>query len=80
MSYLIQVTLKVWGELVNIFEEQFIDDPPIVVAKKAVLKQFKGKKYFSLIKDSVLLVNPSTAEAHKLKQWYKDLVMMEDML
>ncbi|XP_025412553.1 replication protein A 70 kDa DNA-binding subunit-like [Sipha flava] len=73
------VTLKVWGELVNKFEKQFIDNPLVVAAKKTVLKQFNGKKYFSLIKDSVLFVNPNTAEAHKLKQWYKDLGTMEDL-
>lgn len=78
MFYLIQVTLKVWGELVHKFEEKFIDDPLVVVVKKAVLKQFKGKKYFSLIKNSELLFNPSTAEAHNLKQWYKNLSSMGD--
>ncbi|XP_027849888.2 replication protein A 70 kDa DNA-binding subunit-like [Aphis gossypii] len=71
------ITLKVWGEQVNKFNEKF-DDPPIVMVKKAVLKQFNGTKYFSMVKFSVLFINPSVPEAHQLKEWYKELVLMED--
>lgn len=74
---LIQITLKVWGEQVNRFNEKF-DDPPIVMVKKAVLKQFNGTKYFSMVKFSVLFINPSVPEAHQLKEWYKELVLMDD--
>lgn len=47
--------------------------------KQAVLKQFNGAKYFSMVKLSVLLINPDIAEAHNLKEWYKDMVTMDDI-
>ncbi|XP_026805866.1 replication protein A 70 kDa DNA-binding subunit-like isoform X1 [Rhopalosiphum maidis] len=71
------ITLKVWGEQVDKFNEKF-DDPPIVMVKQAVLKQFNGTKYFSMVKFSVLFINPNVPEAHQLKEWYKELVLMED--
>jgi len=74
---LIQITLKVWGEQVNKFDEKF-DDPPIVMVKQAVLKQFNGAKYFSMVKFSVLFINPNLAEVHQLKEWYKQLISMDD--
>lgn len=70
---MIQVKLKVWGKHVNIFDEKF-DDPPIVMVKQAVLKQFNGIKHFSMIKNSVLSVNPNMDEAQKLKEWYEQFV------
>lgn len=66
-----------WGENVNKFDEKF-DDPPIVTVKQAVLKQFDGAKHFSMVKFSVLSVNPNTAEARELKEWYRDMLTMED--
>lgn len=75
--YLIKITLKVWGEQVNKFDKQF-DDPPIVMVKQAVLKQFNGTKFFSMVKFSVLFINPNLAEVHQLKEWYKQLVAMDD--
>jgi len=67
----------VWGEQVNKFDEKF-DDPPIVMVKQAILKQFNGNKFFSMLKFSVLFINPDVAEVHLLKNWYKELVAMED--
>jgi len=60
----------VWGENVNKFDEKF-DDLPIVAVKQAVLKEFNGYKHFSLLKSSVLTINPVTVEAHELREWYK---------
>lgn len=74
---LIQITLKIWGEQVNKFDGKF-DDPPIVMVKQAVLKQFNGAKYFSMVKFSVLFINPNLEEVHQLKEWYKQLVAMDD--
>ena len=74
---LIQITLKVWDDQVTKFDEKF-DDPPIVMVKRAVLKQFNGTKFFSMVKFSVLFINPNLAEAQQLKKWYKELVAMED--
>lgn len=42
------------------------------MVKEAVLKQFNGAKYFSMVKSSVLLVNPNTEEARSIKEWYKE--------
>lgn len=67
-----------WGELVNIFDEKF-DDPPIVMVKNAVFKQFNGVKYFSMIKKSVLSINPDTGDANQLKRWFKQMVIMNDL-
>lgn len=67
-----------WGELVNTFDKKF-DDPPIVMVKQAVLKQFNGVKYFSMIKHSVLLINPDIVEAHKLKEWSTEMIITEDL-
>lgn len=75
---MIQITLKVWGEQVNKFEEKF-DDPPIVVVKQAVLKQFNGLKFFSMLKYSLLLINPNVAEVHQLNKWYKELLAMDNI-
>lgn len=72
-----QITLKVWGENVNKFDEKF-DDPPIVTVKQAVLKQFNGAKHFSMVKYSVLSINPNTAKALELKEWYKEMITMVD--
>lgn len=58
--------------MVNIFDEEF-DSPPIVTVKQAVIKQFNGVKHFSMVKYSVLLVNPNTTEAHQLEEWYKEM-------
>jgi len=66
----------VWGENVNIFDENF-DDPPIVMVKKVILKQFNGAKFFSMVKSSVLSLNPDTPEANQLKHWYKNA--LEDL-
>ncbi|XP_003242847.1 replication protein A 70 kDa DNA-binding subunit isoform X1 [Acyrthosiphon pisum] len=71
------ITLKVWGDQVNKFDEKF-DNPPIVMVKQAVLKQFNGAKYFSMVKFSVLFINPNLAEVHQLKEWYKQLIAMDD--
>lgn len=71
------ITLKVWDDQVTKFDEKF-DDPPIVMVKRAVLKQFNGTKFFSMVKFSVLFINPNLAEAQQLKKWYKELVAMED--
>lgn len=65
-----------WGENVNIFDKKFVD-LPIVLVKQAVLKQFNGKKFFSMVKSSVLSINPDTPEAVQLKNWYKNT--LEDL-
>lgn len=51
----------------------------MVLAKQAVLKQFNGVKFFSLVKTSMLLINPDTTEAHNLKDWYKYMVSIGDL-
>lgn len=66
-----------WGELVNTFNEKF-DDPPIIMVKNAVFKQFNGIKYFSMIKKSILSINPDTAIANQLKKWFRQMVITED--
>jgi len=65
------ITLKVWGENVLKFDEKF-DEPPVVMVNQAVLKQFNGNKYFSMLKSSELLINPDTDKTHELKKWYKE--------
>lgn len=67
-----------WGELVNVFDEKF-DDPPIVMVKNAVFKEFNRVKYFSMIKKSVLSINPDSVDANQLKKWSKQMVMMKDL-
>lgn len=75
---LLQIRLKVWGENVCLFDKKF-DEPPVVMVKPAVLKEFNGTKHFSMIKTSELLLDPSTDEAHQLKEWYKELITMDDI-
>lgn len=65
-----------WGENVNKFDEKF-EDPPVVAVKQAILKQFNGVKHFSMVKFSVLTINPNTVEAHQLKEWYKEEIIMD---
>lgn len=48
------------------------------MVKQAVLKQFNGAKYFSMVKFSVLFINPNLEEVHQLKEWYKQLIAMDD--
>lgn len=48
------------------------------MVKQVVLKQFNGIKHFSMIKNSVLSVNPNTDEAQQLKKWYEQFLTMED--
>jgi len=42
------------------------------MVNQAVLKQFNGNKYFSMLKSSELLINPDTDKTHELKKWYKE--------
>lgn len=65
-----------WGENVNKFDERF-DDPPVVAVNQVILKQFNGVKHFSMLKFSVLNINPNTDEARQLKEWYKEEYMMD---
>jgi len=73
------ITLKVWGENVHKFDERF-EEPPIVAIKNAILKQFNGFKHFSMIKCSVLTINPKTVEARQLKEWYKEEFIVDSSL
>ncbi|VVC34193.1 Replication factor-A protein 1, N-terminal,Nucleic acid-binding, OB-fold,Replication protein [Cinara cedri] len=76
-STMTTITLKVWGENVNLFNQSF-DYPPVVSVKNAVLKQFNGEKYFSLVKFSTITLNPNTDKARELEDWYSNVVSMGD--
>lgn len=49
------------------------------MVKNVILKEFNGIKHFSMVKLSMLSVNPKTDEARELEEWYTDMVTtMED--
>ncbi|XP_050433019.1 replication protein A 70 kDa DNA-binding subunit-like isoform X2 [Adelges cooleyi] len=70
------VTLKVWGENVNKFNNEN-KTHPVVLVKQAILKQFNGVKHFTMQKASTLLINPNTIEARQIKEWYNSLGSIE---
>jgi len=48
------------------------------MVKQAVLKQFNGAKYFSMVKFIILFINPNLEEVQQMKKWYKQLIAMDD--